>query len=212
MATVLYPPFDAERFRSELMPLVSLELLSMAHVPELVKFVETDAIWRNPYGVIPKPDAVSEYVETALRDVAKGFTRAFVIRNTALNNTKNSLEKSNVLGCTRFFQLNAQHRRVQIGGTWLASCARRTGLNRAVKWLLLREAFEIMRLQRVEFTVLTENTASRDSLLRLGASFEGVLRQYLNLKGVASDAAMYSLTDSDWLSMSNRMHGRDSAE
>lgn len=212
MATALYPPFEARRFLSEWQPRVSLELLEMAHVVELMNVIETDANWRSSFMVIPAPDAVSAYVAAALQDVAKGFTRAFVIRDTPVNNLEDVSKKRKIVGCTRFFQLNQQHRRVQIGGTWLASYARRTGLNRAVKWLLLREAFEVMDLQRVEFTVHPDNAVSQTSLLCLGARFEGMLRQYLTMQGQQCDAAMYSIIASDWPSVKSRLLCRESTE
>ncbi len=194
MTTLLYPQFEPARFINEQFPSVSLELMNAAHAPALIHSVSINDIWRNPFTVIPKPDAVEHYIDVALRDVARGYARAFVIRSAA-----------QVVGCTRFFHLNLQHYRVQIGGTWLASHARHTGVNRAAKWLMLREAFEVMQLQRVEFTVHPENTLSRTALASLGAKFEGVLRQYLHVQGQAHDAAMYSVVREDWLEIQQRV-------
>jgi N-acetyltransferase len=198
MATPLYPPFEPQRFIYEQLPRVSLVLMTAAHAPDLIKSVTVDEIWRNPHTVVPRPDAVSDYINAALRDVDKGYARVFVIRSS-----------NQIVGCTRFFHLNLQHHRVQIGGTWLASHARRTGVNRVTKWLLLREAFEVMKLQRVEFTAHPDNMLSRSSLLGLGATFEGVLRQYLNMQNQARDAAIYSVIHDDWHALKQSMQKRN---
>lgn len=200
----MYPLFDASRFRSDYIPHVALELMTSDHAPELAQIAAEDDIWRNPYTHIPKPDAVPAFIDAALRDAAKGGTRPFVIRWL---NSPEALDNTNVVGCTRFFHLSPLHRRVQIGGTWLTTGARRTGVNRAVKWLLLREAFEVMRMQRVEFAVHPENSPSRKAMLSLGAAFEGVLRKYLYLDGKPRDAAMYSIVDDDWNKVNLKIKG-----
>jgi N-acetyltransferase len=189
----LFPPFDPERFSASTHPCVALELLTIEHVPDLIHAVADGDIWRNLYTYVPKPNAVKGFVDAALRDVASGTTRVFVIRWYTGGG-------SQIVGTTRFFFYNLQHKRVQIGGTWLSASARRTGVNCAVKQILLREAFEVMRVQRVEFAVHPDNHVSRRAVERLGASFEGVLRQHICVEGEARDSAMYSLLVREWQS------------
>jgi N-acetyltransferase len=189
----LYPAYDAERLSTNSHPCVALELLMIEHVPELIHVVTDGDIWHNPYTYIPKPNAVKGFVDAALRDVASGTTRVFVIRWYTNGG-------SQIVGTTRFFFYNLQHKRVQIGGTWLAQSARRTGVNRAVKQILLREAFEVMRVQRVEFAVHPDNLVSRRAVECVGARFEGVLRQHVCVEGEARDSAMYSVLADEWQS------------
>lgn len=196
MVTYLFPPFDASRFCIARPAHVSLELMTRDHAPALSRNVQAGDIWRNPYTNIPAPQQMATYIDNALADTLKGGTRAFVVRWLG---AVNDVDPSGIVGCTRFLHLNAQHRRVQIGGTWLAARARRTGVNRAVKWLLLREAFDVMGLQRVEFAVHPDNVESSTAMLRLGASFEGVLRDYLFLNNQPRDTAMYSVVRGDLL-------------
>ena len=202
MVKHLFLPFEAARFCIDQPAHVALALMTHDHAPDLMRCVQAGGIWRNPHTNIPGPNHVTAFIDSALADTAKGVARAFVIRWQGAVNDDNP---TGIVGCTRFFHLNTQHRRVQIGGTWLAAQARRTGVNRAVKWLLLREAFDVMGLQRVEFAVHPDNTESRTAMLRLGAGFEGVLRDHLYINNQTRDTAMYSVIRSDW---ANRMQGQ----
>jgi N-acetyltransferase len=192
ISSSLFPAFDAARFCSNTQPNVELELLTLEHVPDLIRVVSEGDIWRNLHTYIPKPIAVKGFVDAALRDVAMGGTRAFVIRWYTDGG-------SLIVGTTRFFFLNLQHKRVQIGGTWLASTARGTGVNRVVKQIMLREAFEVMKLRRVEFAIHPDNQVSRCAVERIGGVLEGVLRQHVMVDGAARDSAMYSVLTEDWL-------------
>ena len=53
------------------------------------------------------------------------------------------------LGSTRFLELRFEHRRAEIGWTWLAASAQGTGINVEAKLLLLRHAFERVGIARV---------------------------------------------------------------
>ena len=206
----LFPPFDARRFQTagvadaQRLPHVALELMTVAHAPELAQAVEAGEIWRNEFTHVPQRADVSAYIDAALNDALRGGAQPFVIRWWGLPGSANT---SNLVGCTRFFQFAPLHKRVQIGGTWLAACARRTGVNRAVKWLLLREAFEVMRLQRVEFAVHPLNLQSRDAMLGIGATYEGELRKHIHLNGAARNSAMFSILDDEWPAIKQRLLG-----
>jgi N-acetyltransferase len=204
----LFPPFDAKRFQTECaadarnLPNVALELMTAAHAPELMQAVEAGEIWHNQFTHVPQPTDVLAYIDAALNDALRGGARPFVIRWLRLPEPANI---SNLAGCTRFFQFAPLHKRVQIGGTWLAACARRTGVNRAVKWLLLREAFEVMGLQRVEFAVHPQNLQSRNAMLGIGATYEGELRKHIYFNGSARNSAMFSILDDEWPAIKQRL-------
>ncbi|HWG08236.1 MAG TPA: GNAT family protein [Solirubrobacteraceae bacterium] len=93
--------------------------------------------------------------------------------------------------------------RVEIGGTWLAASAQRTGINVEAKLLLLEQAFELWGVQRVELKTDARNAGSRAAIERIGATFEGVLRNwqpsYAPGEGLLlRDSAMFSITDREW--------------
>lgn len=171
---------------------VTLEPLDRAHVPGLQDAVRDGELWKPGYTAIPAPDGMAEYVDKtlALRDTGEAIP--FVVRDAT----------GTIVGSTRFGDLAADHRRVQIGWTWYAKRVQRTGLNTEAKALLLTHAFEAMACRRVEFFTDVMNRASRAAIARLGAKEEGVLRNHLRMPdGHWRDTVVFSIIDSEWPSV-----------
>jgi len=104
-----------------------------------------------------------------------------------------------VAGFTRFLALRREHRSVEIGWTWLHPAVWGTGANVEAKLLQLRHAFETWGCRRVELKTDALNERSRGALEALGATFEGVHRKHMLVRGGASrDSAWYSVTDEEW--------------
>lgn len=104
-----------------------------------------------------------------------------------------------VLGSTRFMALAPEHRRLEIGWTWLTPAAWRTGTNVEAKLLMLRHAFEVLGCSRVELKTDARNERSRRAMEALPAQFEGIHRQHLVLPdGTLRDSAWYSVLDREW--------------
>jgi RimJ/RimL family protein N-acetyltransferase len=102
------------------------------------------------------------------------------------------------IGATHCHEVRPEHRRLEIGGTWLARSFWRSGANVAAKLLLLDHVFEL-GFQRVEFKAHPENLRSRRALEALPAQFEGVLRKHLIVRGSEPrDSAYYSIVDDEW--------------
>ena len=104
-----------------------------------------------------------------------------------------------VVGSTRFMNIDAANRRVEIGGTWIAPAWQRTALNTEAKYLMLRHAFETWQCVRVEFKTDALNTQSRTAILRIGAKEEGTLRRHLlTWSGRYRDTVYFSILDDEW--------------
>ncbi len=103
-----------------------------------------------------------------------------------------------VLGSTRYLNYEPEHRRVEIGWTWLRPSAWSSGANVETKMLLLQNAFERGGLQRVEFKTDARNERTRGALLALGAQFEGIARKHMMLPTGPRDSAWYAVTEDDW--------------
>ena len=102
------------------------------------------------------------------------------------------------IGATRYHEIRPEHRRLEIGGTWLARSFWRSGANIETKLLLLDHAFAL-GYQRVEFKAHPDNVRSRRALEALPAQFEGILRKHLILGGGRPrDSAYYSVVDDEW--------------
>jgi len=103
------------------------------------------------------------------------------------------------VGSTRYLAYEPEHRRVEIGWTWLRRSAWGTGVNTETKLLLLEHAFERAELHRVEFKTDIRNERTRAALLGIGAQFEGTFRKHMILPGgVRRDSAWYAILDDEW--------------
>ncbi len=117
-------------------------------------------------------------------------------------------DRSAPIGSTRFLNIAPEHRRAEIGWTWLPRSRWGTGANAESKLLLLEHAFERCGLQRVELKTDVRNARARGSLLALGARFEGIARKHMILPSGPRDSAWYAITDDDWPAVRARVETR----
>lgn len=111
-----------------------------------------------------------------------------------------------VVGTTRLFRFEHARKSLEIGGTWIAPKWKRTQINTATKYILMKYAFEIIGAERIEFVVHEHNFISQMAVLRLGTKFEGRLRHtHPNAHPNASDSFIYSVTLPDWTLVSARL-------
>jgi RimJ/RimL family protein N-acetyltransferase len=113
----------------------------------------------------------------------------FTVRNAA----------GKIVGMTTFMNIDATHKRVEIGSTWYASSVQRTPLNTECKLMLLRHAFENLDCIAVEFRTHFFNHASRRAIERLGAKQDGILRSHqVAPNGSLRDTVVFSIITSEW--------------
>jgi RimJ/RimL family protein N-acetyltransferase len=104
-----------------------------------------------------------------------------------------------VIGSTRYMNIDQANRRVEIGATWIARPWRRTAVNTEAKYLMLRHAFETLGCIRVELKTDALNHRSRAAIRRIGATEEGTLRQHvITWSGRLRDSVYFSILDSEW--------------
>jgi len=104
-----------------------------------------------------------------------------------------------VAGTTRLYDIDPTHASCSLGWTWYGAAYRRTAINTATKLLLLRHAFEALRVNRVQFTIDARNVASLAAVERIGATREGVLRRHRLLPdGFVRDTVVYAITHEEY--------------
>jgi RimJ/RimL family protein N-acetyltransferase len=109
------------------------------------------------------------------------------------------LHGGEVIGSTSYMSLAPEHRRLEIGNTWLTSSAWGTGANTEAKYLLLRHAFDDVGALRVEFKTDAKNERARAALAAIPAEFEGIHRQHMLVRGgERRDSAWYAVIAEDW--------------
>jgi N-acetyltransferase len=185
--------------------LVRLEPLSGGHVPGLSRAAEEG---RSAYGwtLVPRAGEVAGYVAAQL--TRPGLTPFAQIR----------LSDGAAVGCTAYWQPRTWPESddlyaIEIGWTWLAASAQRTGINAEAKLLLLAHAFETLQLARVDLKTDARNQRSRQAIEGIGARFEGVLRNWgpshaPGEEGRLRDSAMFSVTAAEWPDVKARLAAR----
>ncbi len=189
--------------------IATLEPLAIGHEATLAKAAADGELWRLWYTSIAPPDRMHEYVATALDMRERLGAMPFVVRENAT---------SDIVGCTRYFNVDATNRRLEIGHTWYAKRVQRTGLNTECKLMLLGHAFETLHCIAVEFRTHWFNQASRTAIARLGAKQDGVLRNHqLMPDGARRDTVVFSIIDGEWpavkqhLQFQLKRHGANAA-
>jgi RimJ/RimL family protein N-acetyltransferase len=170
--------------------LVRLEPLAESHLETLVDVGLDPDIWDLNPRVIRTRDHLAAYIDTALAEATTGSSVPFAIVLKA---------NGHAIGSSRFGNIDRQHRRLEIGWTWIGRNWWRTGVNTECKLLLLSHAFEDLGCARVELKTDTVNRRSRNAMLRLGATEEGTLRKHmLTETGRWRDTVYYSILDDEW--------------
>jgi N-acetyltransferase len=200
---------------------VRLEPLAAEHAPALAAAA---AGHRDSFGYTWVPDGdrdARRYVEAALADRDTGRAVPFAVR---------CLCDGRVVGSTRFLDLDvfvwpppwppgvgrgpvpcdSQPPTVaEIGSTWYAAGAQRSGINPACKLVMLRQAFEAWRVLRVTLKTDARNAASRAAIERLGGQFEGIRRAHGPAQdGTARDTAYYSIVAAEWPAVRENLRTR----
>ncbi len=120
-----------------------------------------------------------------------------------------TLTGGRVVGSTRFLALRPEHRSVEIGWTWLHPDTWATGVNVEAKLLMLGHAFETWGCRRVELKTDAKNDRSRGAMEAMGATFEGIHRKHMLVRGGENrDSAWYSVLDDEWPAVERRLTGR----
>jgi len=168
----------------------SIEPLAPGHEQALALAAADGELWRLWYTSVASPEKMGEYIATALDMRERLDAMPFVIRE------KSSGE---IVGCTRYFNVDAANRRLEIGYTWYAKRVQRGPINTECKLMLLTHAFEKLACIAVEFRTHWFNHASRAAIERLGAKQDGVLRNHqVSADGSRRDTVVFSIIDGEW--------------
>jgi RimJ/RimL family protein N-acetyltransferase len=184
---------------------VTLEPLGREHADDLRAAVSDGDLWRTWHTNVPRPAEVEAHIDRALAEHAARTTVPFAIRDRSTGR---------VVGMTTFLNIEVEHRRLEIGSTFLGGSSQRTGINTEAKLLLLSHAFDVWDATAVEFRTHWHNRASRAAIAALGAKQDGVLRNHrLGPDGSRRDTVVFSIIDAEWptvrLALQERLAARD---
>lgn len=177
---------------------VRMEPLDLArHWDGLVAIGLAPELWRFTLAKIVTPESLRAYLDTALAERAQGVSIPFATVHRA---------SGRVAGCTRFGNIVADHAKAEIGWTWVGVEFQRTIVNTEAKYLMLRHAFEVWRLRRVEFKTSSLNEPSKNAMRRLRLVEEGTMRKHMiNEDGSPRHSVYFSVIDDEWPAMKTRL-------
>jgi RimJ/RimL family protein N-acetyltransferase len=178
---------------------VRLEPLDLDRHWEGLRAIGVDPdLWRWTLNSVESDADLRGYLESAVREQAEGRSLPFATIDMA---------SGAIAGSTRFSNMDRGNRRVEIGWTWIGRPFQRSHVNTEAKYLMLGHAFERWGLKRVELKTHEGNERSRNAMLRIGCTFEGVLRNYQTGPRGTRNSAMFSITDAEWPAVKARLEG-----
>lgn len=150
------------------------------------KVIVPDAMSR----VVPSTQTVADYIAQALAGRETGAVMPFATEVVATGE---------VIGSTRFWEIDRKNRKLEIGSTWLAARWQGTYANTKTKHLMFKHAFETLDCVRVQFTTHEMKARSRAAILRLGAQQEGIVRrERIMPNGRKRNSVRFSIIDDEW--------------
>jgi N-acetyltransferase len=182
---------------------ILLRALTQEDAQALVDAASDGELWNLPFTVVPSAKTVDTYIQRALQGEVAGtvLPLAICLRET-----------HQVIGSTRFWKIDRENRKLEIGSTWLGRTWQRTFANTEAKYLMLRYAFEDLSCVRVQLTTDETNAKSRAAILRLGAKEEGTVRhERIMPDGRKRNSVRYSIIDDEWPAIKTRLEQRLSA-
>lgn len=158
------------------------------------------ALWEVGLTQIQQQSDLEKYIHKALEERVRQVTIPFVVLDK---------RKGRVAGSTRYMDISRQHRRAEIGSTWIDPELHGSGLNKAMKLAMLEHAFEVMELNRVELKTDVLNTRSRNAILSIGAREEGIFRRHMiTSTGRVRDTIYFSIIREEWPEVKERIFAK----
>jgi RimJ/RimL family protein N-acetyltransferase len=169
---------------------VRLEPVRLDHVAALWHVGAYEELWRYIPYTIRSEDDMRTLIEAELHRQQAGLTFRFATIARACEQP---------IGSTSYLNIDRQHRRLEIGGTWITPSWQRSAVNTEAKYLQLSHAFETLGCIRVEFKTDSLNVKSRQALARIGAVEEGTFRNHMVMPdGRLRHSVYFSIVDSEW--------------
>lgn len=179
---------------------VRLEPLSLAHLDGLCAVGLDPRLWQWIPTPVRDPAEMRAYVQAVLDDQERGSAMPFATLLRA---------SGQVVGSTRYMNMDLKNRRLEIGATWIGQAWQRSRVNTEAKYLMFHYAFETLGCARVELKTDVLNQQSREAILRIGAKQEGIFRRHvLTHTGRMRDSVYFSVIDEEWPEVKSRLEAR----
>ena len=171
---------------------VLLRPMSAEDIQHLMLFATNEpTLWKFSLLDAGSKENMQKYLTIALAKRASQDSYPFIVFDKI---------KNKYAGSTRFYDYQKSHNTVQLGFTWYGKEFQRTHVNRNCKYLLLKYAFEDLKIERVEFRADNNNTKSIAAMKSIGCTFEGILRSNCAAHDAGRrDSIIHSILREEWL-------------
>jgi RimJ/RimL family protein N-acetyltransferase len=176
---------------------VELRPLEKEHFPELEALAKDMRIWEFMSFPVYESKKFHELFNLALEEREKGNQYPFVVFHKKTHK---------IIGSTRFLEMQPNHRKLEIGWTWLAPEYWATAVNPECKLLLLSYCFEELDTSRVMLRTDENNKRSRKAIEKIGGVFEGIIRHdVIRDNNTRRNSAWFSIIDTEWPETKTRL-------
>ena len=170
--------------------IVKLIPLTIDNYTYLNEIAAEDKLIQYSPSDISTPEKFRAYVAEALKGEKAGKTMPFIIYDK---------RSGSYAGCTRFGLIDPVNSVLHIGWTWIGKKFQGTGLNKEVKYLMLKYTFEVLEFHKIEFRVDERNLRSRKAVEKIGGKLEGTLRENVIMTdGFRRNTCCFGILKSEW--------------
>lgn len=121
------------------------------------------------------------------------------IQGTQLTYVIRCLKNNLLIGSRAYYEIDPQHKKLEVGYGWLNPSVWGKRYNHESLLLLFQNAFEIWNINRIQIATDPRNTKNYNTLSKLGATKEGVLRQHMiHHNGQITDTVLFSILAREW--------------
>lgn len=170
---------------------VRLTPLKFDDYDNLVHFAKTEPeLWTHSLIQADSAEKMKIYIDKAVEGRKNNNSYAFTVFDKKTNQ---------YAGSTRFYDVQIANATLQLGFTWYGKHFQGTGLNKSCKYLLLEFAFDVLKIERVEFRADNENLRSINAMKSIGCVEEGILRSNTyKPNGTRRDSIVLSILKEEW--------------
>lgn len=178
--------------------LLKLVPMTMQHLNDYCVAGNYPQVWQHmPLNRSANHDIARPWMQEAVDEMAQGLQLAFITIDK---------KTSKVIGSTRLFRYNEKDKAIELGHTFITPEFQRSYVNSHAKYLMLKHAFEHLKMARVEICTHENNQQSRNAIARIGGHFEGVLRKNRRApNGDYRNTALFSIIDDEWPQVKQRL-------
>lgn len=169
---------------------VTLRTMTLTDIDAIFEAGNFSEIWTHLAITIQSHEDAVNFVEQSLLNQELGKEHPFVIIDNQTNR---------IIGGTKLMNLDHTHMRIDLGFSWLSPSYWRSPINSNCKYLLMQYCFEVLQLNRVQIQADERNIRSRNAIARIGATQEGIFRDYMIRKdGSLRNSVIFSVIRPEW--------------